>query len=585
MQKVYVHCKLSNLGELNDSITKELSKHFTLFEFDKQLRDEYLPWTFKEAEPTVLVIPAILDSSNTLGYDGLEFALHWYFKLIQSNKEFALCIVGFEEKSAFFEHCDYSNFIKCPNVFYIEFSIENIQFFINQVQPELFPAKDYIESLRKVGIKPPASHKTHHSITNEWSVYRWSKFLGIKSFIQENLAEEIKSSLYYNYLQTIYPITKTEQKQLHLKNTGKVLLIDDEADKGWAEFFSELMNSQPYSFLGSEFKQTVSKKEIIDACIKKVQTFDPDVVILDLRLHDDDFEYQKPEEFTGYSVLKEIKKYNQGVQVLIFTASNKIYNYLALHDHVNGFILKESPDLSIDEYFTENAVVSLVNNIDKCLRDKYLKEVFLNTRILKNTKLQTAKSDNNKFRELKQTIRQNLETAFILSQQSSTIEFALFTYLQVLESYCKYFTFLFKDDGKAVVLKDPLKRSEEDNQWVIFETQRDEIISNYKYQKDFYPFQRYRKDEKDKQFVNYVNEKVVYGKNDLKFSFSLKLASVLDVHIKDMNSLPDLMELIFIRNNKIAHISENFDESQRQITSKDILVVFRTIKYLINNSF
>lgn len=49
-----------------------------------------------------------------------------------------------------------------------------------------------------------------------------------------------------------------------------------------------------------------------------------------------------------------IKKINPGIQVIIFSATNKVWNLQALQEAgADGFIIKESPENSIDPNFTK----------------------------------------------------------------------------------------------------------------------------------------------------------------------------------------------------------------------------------------
>ena len=196
-----------------------------------------------------------------------------------------------------------------------------------------------IEKIKQLDVKKPASYKTHHSITNEWSIYRWSKYLGIENI---EIQKEIEDFLYFNYLKAIYPETTIDDpKSFLVKEKGKVLLIDDEVAKGWDAFFKsffEFSHSITFKSIGKDFKM-LTQEEIVERTKSEITVFDADVVLLDLRLHDEDFETKKASELTGAKIFNAIKEINKGIQIVIFSASNKVWNYLPFASE--GIVLKE----------------------------------------------------------------------------------------------------------------------------------------------------------------------------------------------------------------------------------------------------
>jgi CheY-like chemotaxis protein len=72
---------------------------------------------------------------------------------------------------------------------------------------------------------------------------------------------------------------------------------------------------------------------------------DEALVFLDFRLNPSDFENKNSQEITSIKLLKEIKKRNPGIQVIIFSATNKILNLQALQEaRADAFVLKDSGD-------------------------------------------------------------------------------------------------------------------------------------------------------------------------------------------------------------------------------------------------
>ena len=167
-----------------------------------------------------------------------------------------------------------------------------------------------------------------------------------------------------------------------LKNSGSIILIDDEVEKGWGSIFHKICDGKNFDALGKEFKNIVNRDDIVDVAFNVAK--DADVVILDLRLHDDDFNETNTKNLTGYKLLKKLKEHNKGIQVIIFSATNKIWNLQELQElKFDGFILKESPENSIDKKFTEKLIDNIYKTIDTCLEYSFLKKNFEKYNFLK----------------------------------------------------------------------------------------------------------------------------------------------------------------------------------------------------------
>jgi CheY-like chemotaxis protein len=228
---------------------------------------------------------------------------------------------------------------------------------------------------------------SNHSIANEWAIYRWASAIPVGTPDKgiEKVTNKIGSNLYFKYLKTVYPPHKLRHfsdSELNIKYSGSpnILYIDDDADKGWSEIFQTiLMDCNPiedFDYLGDEFIGK-SKDEIIDISVKSVIEQNIDLVILDYRLHPDDFLNNNFLEITGLKILKKIKKLNPGIQVVIFSATNKVWNLSILQEAgADGFIIKESPENSIDSDFITQTIESFRSTIESCLSKRFLKDFY-----------------------------------------------------------------------------------------------------------------------------------------------------------------------------------------------------------------
>ena len=441
MNKIYFHQNIvePEFSEVDIQIKQSFEEEniAQVHAFNINRFEEYFPLNYTPPYPEVLLIPVIYDRTNSTNYDGVEFALQWYFFLMHLDKKFAVVLLGAEDKASFLMHSDYALFLKCPNVHYVRFRLENLKKHIPAILPTHASKKEYIDAVRKLDIKPPLSYKSHHSVTNEWSILRWSKYLAINCEELEKLQKDISTSLYYAWLHAIYPISEIQKSNNKHINAGKILLIDDEADKGWNFFFKNLFLKNHYRSIGENFKKK-KVDEIVEDAIQTVEEFKPDLVILDLRLHDDDFDQTDPEGLSGVKILQKIKNYNPGIQVLGFSASDKIWNYLALEKYnIDGYILKEAPEMSLSAEFTQQAIYKLIKSINFALQKKYLSDIYRRKEDMKGRMSHTKL--NQKFID---EIHKQIDISYYLLYQADSGEeyaYAFVSLYLVVECINNYF--------------------------------------------------------------------------------------------------------------------------------------------------
>ena len=135
---------------------------------------------------------------------------------------------------------------------------------------------------------------------------------------------------------------------------------------------------------GREIKfKNLNREQIIESAIIKVEEFDPDIVLLDLRLQDDDFiQDVSPKNLTGIQIAQAIHIINKGIQVIITSASNKIPNYLASFKKglgVDGYIIKS---LDIDPEVAITEIIKTINN--SIQRAEFLKPVVQKIKLIKS---------------------------------------------------------------------------------------------------------------------------------------------------------------------------------------------------------
>ena len=330
----------------------------------------------------ILIIPFSL-SENYLEFVGLELAYHIRLTKELEDLRFVPIIFFGEETPYLISKLSWLGRILYTDGIYI--AKENK---IKELSEKDLKGTTEEKVREQIAVPPPSNYSSHHSIANEWSIIRWAKYLGIdgnETF--KPLIEKISSSLYYKYLLNKFPIEQVTKGQLQIESEGKILLIDDEWEKGWGDIFKEFFkNSRSIKFSVLEVDYSkLDQNEIINHSKSKINEFKTDMVILDMRLHEVDFsDKTNIDDYTSSKLLKIIKEeINPGIQVIIFTASNKVWNLQRLEElGADGFIIKESPEFNRDSKFTRENIKSFKKTIEKSLDKKYLKKLFLQKKLI-----------------------------------------------------------------------------------------------------------------------------------------------------------------------------------------------------------
>jgi hypothetical protein len=367
-------------------------------------------------------------------YNGLRLASHIRCTEtpIQLSNIYIYGFVGYEKLLA--HPC--FNILKTKNVKLIDYSVEAIQKIDKEELPSSLEKSDLPNEIKKLALVSP---KDNHSIANEWAVYRWATTINTNDDDIEIIAKNIENSLYFKYLKTIYPITKSKElSSIKIEKNNKnpkVLYIDDEAEKGWNEVFATILyDNNELNYISSDIDyKTLSKNEIISSSIQRIKEDNIDIVILDFRLHSSDFSKNiSIQEVTSVQILKAIKEYNAGIQVIIFSATNKIWNLQALESlGADGFIIKEAPENSVNSYFTQDTIKNFQKVMEKSIRMTFLKEAYS---IMNEIKIYLNKKGvNKKENELKNEIILQLETAFECLKKTESSNYFKLSYISLFK--------------------------------------------------------------------------------------------------------------------------------------------------------
>ena len=229
-----------------------------------------------------------------------------------------------------------------------------------------------------------------HQLANDWGAFRLAKFAGYP------LKLEKPSSLYFKFKDsfTNNEIVPNANNTIGLFNEScKALLIDDNATSGWSETLKHILRSKIVNPGKSVSLDVIT---LFDDALKCADYINYDVVFLDLRLlkeEDKSNQINSIDDFTGTKVLKVIKEINPGIQIIIFTASNKVWNIEKLLElGANGYYIKESPEYILSTRFSKDNYDEFIKTIQICLLRKPLKQIYALSQNIKSIITQLVKN-------------------------------------------------------------------------------------------------------------------------------------------------------------------------------------------------
>jgi CheY-like chemotaxis protein len=327
----------------------------------------------------------------------------------------------------------------------------------------------------------------------------------------------------------------------------KVLLIDDEADMGWEDVLRKLFktsNNEDFVVIKEKVKDydslTDSSKEIIEK-----QVFD--LYLIDLRLNGlQEDENVNTAQFSGMKILQKIKSLNEGNQVIIFTASNKVWNLQALLEAgADSYYMKESPEYNLSEKNSKNNFKVFKQNVLKCFEKKYLREVYVHW---DNAKRKNTDINSDFIKESNIVLQMAWE-----QMKNGYLDFAFLTLYKCIESFADS---IFKYDMNTGT-------SEVGGITVIEIVNDQESLCHLKYHKEQY----------NKPAYCSVDRMIV--KNDFKPTTLFKVSSVLHfVYGKNNGFLEQYGELNKLRNN-IAHNTKGKVNSDNIVRLLNLIEEFR----------
>ncbi len=265
-----------------------------------------------------------------------------------------------------------------------------------------------------------------HSLANQWGAFRLDDVAQTQALVNNKNLKEKQQELYFKYIRSfnddydnllnVNSPLKTYSPKTIASQNKTILLIDDEANKGWSDVLSKIFVGADFQFIEdhNDFKQFINEAET------KILNEEWDLILLDLRLNrmkeekSDFVATGKIQDYSGAELLKKIKAKNRGTQVIIFTASNKAWNMKVLLDlGADGYFIKESPELGFSNDFSEKNLENFMSDVDVCFKKDYLKDVYTRKSIIEQL-LQSKKGQNTDYDDFLEELKNQINISFDL---------------------------------------------------------------------------------------------------------------------------------------------------------------------------
>ncbi|MAN60068.1 MAG: hypothetical protein CMC08_09565 [Flavobacteriaceae bacterium] len=456
---------LSKLLDISDS------KIISLPSFDNE--NNWHDWStqlFEDNDIGKLLIPISIPTDNATNTDGLKIALH-----IRLNFELTLkqrltpiillsdfSIENFIGKNNFDNDNNPQYLLFTKGIYLSSFDVEDISRSIAKSQPCL-PENYQKQVLSKLKILAKAS-TGKHSIANAWGCFKLALVTGLRDEIlrHEGVSGHLKT-LYSKYL-ICFSDSFTQERRIDLNpiqcQSKKILFVDDQADEGWGDLMKNIFKGSGNNFLSidsAKYKNSETKLfHDFDGFLTECRSHigkDWDLIIIDLRLNpekeDVDNEMITPTEFSGYKLIDEFLNENEGYQIIVSTASNKIWNInAALNRGATSYYVKESPEFNYSIRETNKHYENFKSDVQKCFDKSYLRDIYKNNQqLIQNLNSSSPSSFTNE-------LKNQLSLAYsLLNDAKSHVQFAyayisLYMIIEIINN--KFYTKTSDDKWKIL---------------------------------------------------------------------------------------------------------------------------------------
>jgi len=612
MKKLLIH---NNNTSFNKTDIFKISEQFVFdVDFDKDV-DLYIheqltrgPNSEKILASDILFIKVSLSKNNYLEYLGLRLAYH--IRLTKSlGEKVNIPIVLIGEESFQFLGLTYPDpsILFTKGIYLISESIEEFQKMVKLYEEGKIKSLDDMNTfVNSILVNPPSNYNSHHSIANEWSLVRYNSMFekDEKNEYYDRLQKKISDldylkTLHFKYLdakatrQNFNPKKHTIKPTIKEIEGKKIGIIDDEISKGWFEFYAYIFDkSNANAIVYDGFKKDDTKEELIANLkiwiLEIINLNEPvDVFIIDLRLHDDDFAEQNFENITGIQIIRFIKNQNPGIQIVVSSASNKVWNYQQCLDFgVKYFSIKESPETFNNRSQTLSSFNHLCVQISNAVRDSYLANIYRKIKEIKSFNIFINNSNEKDKQFVNQTFGKNglLDQIFNLlllnNSNQAVLDQCLLIAFQILENYCELSSIgnfeKNKAAGNSLASCYVWSRDGKNKKIFFINQQKQKISTLFQLKLGRFPFQQQDSNETPIDFNVFEAMKLesIY-KSGLDITALVKIIAVLyfrdNVPKKDVEKI---MALRYYRSNVAAHLTGNV-KPDFKINAKDIMFIVK----------
>jgi len=308
-------------------------------------------------------------SSNYLELYGFRVAYH--IRLSEGKNKYTPIVILSDIDSHTLNKLDpMARILFTKNIFIIKNTREAIEEFTLPKNFSELTKENYKDKFLNLITVDAPENSTSHSIANEWAIERWANLLGIENndIIKTN-RDKMSSMLYFKYLKQKYILGVDEIDIIKNENIkGKLLFIDDKGINGWntiVETYLKKHSRIEFKALEIIYDNIDSIKEFIQESVK---SFDPNIILLDLRLLKNE-----TDDISGIEILKYIKTIDPSIQVIMFTASSdSLVLDTLFSEGIFGYVKKDAPS----EKSHNNGFEKLGKLIEEASDRIYLKDIY-----------------------------------------------------------------------------------------------------------------------------------------------------------------------------------------------------------------
>jgi len=622
MNKLLIHN--NNTSFNNDSIFKIAEQFYFDIDLDLDV-DNYIDHQLtngslheKIMRADIVFIMLSL-TNNYMEYMGIRVAYHIRLtKMLGDKTRIPIIFIG-EEDFSFICRTYYNpQILHTQGIYLIKENIEDYNLIVqNYINGKLKELNNYDSFINKIKIDPPSNYQSHHSTANEWALIRYFSMFDKddENEIYTQLKKKINELDYIKTLHFKYSEASINRQKFNFKKKQtltpiikdieekKIAVIDDEVSKGWYEFYQYIIsNSKGGLIYFNNFKKELQKNELVTNIKTWIndnicENNQPDVFVIDLRLHDDDFTENNFENLSGILISKFVKEKNPGIQIVISTASNKIWNYeKCLELGINKFSVKESPESNNDRQKSISSLLHLTKSISSAAQNSYLAKIYsIICKIKTNNFLSgSINEDDKEFERIVFSKNGILEQMFNLllldNSNNSILNQSLILFFHILEIYCKLpsignFGFTRTNGSSKNISAGSIFKK--DNSYLnIFyaNSNTNEVYTLFELKHGSFDFQIETSTKTSPNSIVCYNEHKLCSahKHGLDATSLVQIISVLVYRNNfSIDEIEKIMALRFYRSNVAAHLTGEI-KADFNLTSKDVLFMFTILEKIFN---